>query len=160
MKVCIYTVNNGCERDSFRNSFLRVSVSKVSGLETLNIAKKWFIKIFTIQLFFICCIFRQETTKIRRKNARNLKKFYSEVITTFFKNISAKCTNFEVSSLGLEFQVSSLGVFDEVSVLSQNFNKFSVSQVTVSTTSLLCGSSWKHPLSSTALLVIFFAWPF
>ena len=34
---------------------------------------------------------------------------------TFFKRISANCTNFEVSSLGLELQVSSLGVFDEVS---------------------------------------------
>jgi len=30
--------------------------------------------------------------------------------------ILAKCSNFEVSSLGLNFQVSSLGVFDEVSV--------------------------------------------
>jgi len=28
-----------------------VSVSKVSGLETLNIAKKWFIKIHVIQRF-------------------------------------------------------------------------------------------------------------
>jgi len=28
-----------------------VSVSKVSGLEILNIAKKWFIKIFIIQIF-------------------------------------------------------------------------------------------------------------
>jgi len=41
-----------------------------------------------------------------------------EVVTTFFWKISAKSTNFEVSSLGLEFQVSSLGlgIFDEVSV--------------------------------------------
>jgi len=49
-------------------------------------------------------------------------------MTTFQRNISPKCTNFEVSSLAIEFQVSSLGVFDEVSV--------SVSKVTVSTTSL------------------------
>jgi len=41
---------------------------------------------------------------------------------TFFKTSSAKCTNFEVSSLGLELQVSSLGVFDEVSVSFRNFN--------------------------------------
>jgi len=34
-----------------RDAFLRVSVSKVSGLETLNIAKKWFGKIFIIQQF-------------------------------------------------------------------------------------------------------------
>jgi len=53
-------------------------------------------------------------------------------MTTFFFN-SAKCANFEVSSLGLELQVSSLGleVFVEVSVSSRNFN-----QVSVSTTSL------------------------
>ena len=44
------------------------------------------------------------------------KKINSEVIT-HQKNL-AKCTNFEVSSLGFELQVSSLGlgVFDEVSV--------------------------------------------
>jgi len=35
-----------------------VSVSKVSGLETLNIAKKWFIKISVIQRFFVCSICR------------------------------------------------------------------------------------------------------
>jgi len=40
-------------RDSCRDKFLRVlvSVSKVSGLDTLHIAKKWFIKIFIIQRF-------------------------------------------------------------------------------------------------------------
>jgi len=69
------------------------------------------------------------------------KKIKSELITTFFKKLSAKCTNFEVSSLGLgpEHQVSSLGlgVFDEVSVSSRNFNQVSVSKVTVSTTSLV-----------------------
>jgi len=60
----------------------------------------------------------------------------------FFWKISAKCTNFEVSSLGLELQVSSLGlglgIFDEISVSSRNFNQVSVSvsKVTVSTTSL------------------------
>jgi len=62
-----------------------VSVSKVSGLETLNFAKKWFIKISIIQRFFVCCICRKETTKTRRKNARNSKKFKSEVMT-FKKN--------------------------------------------------------------------------
>jgi len=53
--------------DSSRDTFLRVlvskvsglvSVSKVSGLETLNIVKKWFIKISTIQIFFACCFCR------------------------------------------------------------------------------------------------------
>jgi len=48
-----------------------VSVLEVLGLETSNIAKKWFIKISIIQRFF-CCICRWETTKTRRKNARNL----------------------------------------------------------------------------------------
>jgi len=47
--------------------FLRVSVSKVSGLETLNIAKNWFIKISIIKRFFVYCIFRQETTETRWK---------------------------------------------------------------------------------------------
>jgi len=39
-------------------------------------------------------------------------------MTTFKRKISAKCTNFEVSRLGLEFQESSLGlgIFHEVSV--------------------------------------------
>ena len=60
-------------------------------------------------------------------------------MTTFFQKLSAKCTNFEVSSLALELKVSSLGlgVFDEVSVSSRNFNQVSVLKVTVSTTSLL-----------------------
>ena len=72
-------------------------------------------------------------------------------MTTFFNKISEKCTNFEVSSLGLELQVSSLGlgVFDEVlvsiSVYSRNFNQdsVSVSKVTVSTTSLVLGLGWR-----------------
>jgi len=62
-------------------------------------------------------------------------------MTTFFSKIPAKCTHFEVSSLGLELQVSSLGlgVFDEALVSSRNFNQVSVSvsKVTVSTTSLM-----------------------
>jgi len=37
------------------------------------------------------------------------KKFNSEVMTTFFTKQSAKCTNFEIPSLGL-------GIFDEISV--------------------------------------------
>jgi len=38
------------------------------------------------------------------------KKFKSEVMTTFFHKISAKCTNFEISSLGRELQVWSIGL--------------------------------------------------
>jgi len=82
-----------------------VSVSKVSGLETLNIAKKWLIKISTFQRFFVCCICRQETAKTRRKNARNVKKIQVRSDDVIFKKKLTKCTNFEVSSLslGLEF---------------------------------------------------------
>ena len=35
-----------------------VWVSKDSGFETLNIAKKWFFKISAIHRFFVCCICR------------------------------------------------------------------------------------------------------
>ena len=69
------------------------------------------------------------------ENAKNLKKKL-EVRSDddIFEQISAKCANFEVSSVGL-----ALGVFDEVSVSCRNFNQvsISVSKVTVSTTSLI-----------------------
>jgi len=73
----------------------------------------------------------------RSENARDSKKVQVRSDDDIFL-IATKCTNFEVSSFGLELQVSSLGVFDEVSVSSQNFNQVSVfiSKVTVSTTSL------------------------
>jgi len=63
-----------------------------------------------------------------RKIPEIWKEFYLEVKTTFYKKLSAKCTNFEVSIFRLEFKVSSLrlGIFDEVSL----------SKVTVSITSL------------------------
>jgi len=51
----------------------------------------------------------------------------------FFK-ISVKCTNFEVSSLGLEVQVSVSGFL--MKSRSRSFNQASVSKVTVSTASL------------------------
>jgi len=105
-------------RDSSRDPFLRVSVSKVSGLETLNIAKKWCSKISIIQRFLFVVFAGKKQSKQVGKVPEIRKKFNLEVMTTFFQEISAKCTNFEVSSLGLEFQVSSLGlrIFDEVSV--------------------------------------------
>jgi len=94
---------------------------------------------FLNSTIFVCCICRWETTKIRRKNDRNLKKIQVRSDDDIKKKL-AKCTNYEVSSLCLEFQVSSLGlgVFDEVSVSSRNFNHVlvSVSKVTVSTSSL------------------------
>jgi len=85
---------------------------------------------------------QEKTTKTRRKNARNLKKIQVRSDDDIFKKNLAKCTRFEVSSLGLELQVSSLslglGVFGEVSVSSLNFNQVLVSdsKVMVSTTSL------------------------
>jgi len=126
-------------RDSSQDPFLRVPVSKVlglvtvsrvSGLETLNIAKKWFIKISIIQIFFFVVFAGKKQPKHIGKMPEIWKKFKSEVMTTFSFFYLAKCTNFEVSSLGL-------GVFDEVSVSSRNFNLVSVSKVTVSTTSLV-----------------------
>jgi len=53
--------------DASRDPFLQVSVSKVSGLisvskttglETLNVAKKWYSKISIIRQIFVCCICR------------------------------------------------------------------------------------------------------
>jgi len=70
-----------------------------------------------------------------RKNARNLKKLEVRSDDDIFF-ISAKCTKFEVSSLELQVSSLGLGVFDEVSVSPRNFNRVSVSKVTVSTTSL------------------------
>ena len=89
-------------------------------------------------------VFAGKTTKTRRKNARNLKKIQVRSDDDIFSKQLAKCTKFEVSSLGLglELQVSSLslglGVFGEVSVASLNFNQVLVSdsKVMVSTTSL------------------------
>ena len=65
------------------------------------------------------------------RGPQNSQRVKSEVMTTFFLKISIKCTNFEVSSLG---------ILDEVSISSRNFNQVSVSvsvsKVTVSTKSL------------------------
>jgi len=50
----------GLETPKLQDSFLRVSVSKVSGLISVTKVtglKKWFDKI-SIQRFFICCICR------------------------------------------------------------------------------------------------------
>jgi len=44
--------------DLCRGPFLQFSILKATGLETLNIAKKWFSKISIIQHFFVCCICR------------------------------------------------------------------------------------------------------
>jgi len=99
-------------RDESQDPFLRVSISvskvsglvsisKATGLETLNIVKKWYNKIsITQQILFVYLQVRNNQN--RSENARNLKKKFN-----WRKKNSAKCTNFEVSSFG---------IFDEVSV--------------------------------------------
>jgi len=50
----------------------------------LNIEKKWFIKIFIIQRFFV--VFSgKKTSKTRRKNARNLNKIQLRSDNDLFK---------------------------------------------------------------------------
>ena len=83
--------------DKSRDPFLRVSVSKVSGLETLNIAKKWFVKISIIQRFVFVVYASKKQQKHVGKNARDLKKIQVRSDEDIFMKISAKCTNFEVS---------------------------------------------------------------
>jgi len=56
-----------------RDPFLRVSVSKVSGLETLSIAKKWFIKIYIIQRFCLLYLQVRNNQNISEK-CQKLKK--------------------------------------------------------------------------------------
>ena len=60
-------------------------------------------------------------------------------MTKFFWKFSAKSTEFEVSSLGLDFQVSVSEFL--MKSRSRSFNQVSVSKVTVSTTSLVEGIS-------------------
>ena len=92
-----------------------VSVSKATGLETKNNAKKWCSKIFIIQRFFVCCICRWEKTKSDRKMPEIIKdstmKWWRHLLKYFG-------TMHKFWNLGLEFQVSrlSLGIFDEVAV--------------------------------------------
>ena len=77
----------------FRDPFLRVSVSKATGL--LNIAKKWLSKTSKFNEISLL-YFRPRNNKTDRKNARNLKIFNLEVMTTFFKKFSAKFKIFEI----------------------------------------------------------------
>jgi len=81
-------------RDSSRDPFLRVSVSKVSGLvsvskaarlETLNVAKKWFSKVPIIKRFLFVVFSGKKQQKHVGKMPEIRKKFTSEVITTFLK---------------------------------------------------------------------------
>jgi len=49
--VLLENIPLNSSRDPFLRVSVSVSVSKVSDLETLNIAKKWFIRICMIQRF-------------------------------------------------------------------------------------------------------------
>jgi len=60
-------------RDLSRDPFLRVSVSKVSGLETLNIAKIWFINIYIIQIFLFVVFAGKKQPKHMGKMPETLK---------------------------------------------------------------------------------------
>ena len=78
-----------------------VLVSMATGLETLDIAKKWLSKISIFQRFlFVAFAGKKTTTKRSEKCHKFEKKFNFEVKTIFYKKKSAKSTNFEVSSLG------------------------------------------------------------
>jgi len=91
------------------------SVLMVSGLETLNIILQRDGLKNLYNSTIVCLLYLQvRNNQTCRKMPEIWKKFKSEVMT--FKKISAKCTNFEVSSLALELQVSNLAVFDESSV--------------------------------------------
>ena len=59
-----------------------VSVSKVSGLETLNIAKKWFIKIFVIHKFFVVFAGKKQTKHVGKMPEIG-KNFKSNAMTIY-----------------------------------------------------------------------------
>ena len=113
-----------CECDAcLKSSTLRVGVKTLhntihttaqpqhdGGKSYLRIIKKRQSNERTCQLlirmsssFRLC---EKKTTKTRRKIVSNLKKFISEVMTTYFK-ISAKCTNLKSRTLCLESQTRS-----------------------------------------------------
>ena len=77
-----------------RDPFLRVSVSQVSGLETLNIAKKWLSEISIIQqLLFV--VFAGKKLQSRSEKCQKFeKKINLEVMTTFFVTKIGKMQKF------------------------------------------------------------------
>ena len=114
-----------------------VSVSKVSGFETLNIAKNWFNKISITEPFLVCCIFRWEATKTCRKNYRNLKKIRFRNNNDVFKINFGKIHKFwSLESLSRTSSLESRSWSFRWSLglgSSGNFNQVSVSKITVST---------------------------
>ena len=66
-----------------------VLVSMATGLETLNIAKKWLSKISAFQRFlFVAFAGKKTTTKRSEKFHKLEKKFNLEVMTIFYKKAS------------------------------------------------------------------------
>ena len=97
-----------------RDPFLRVSVSIVSSLvsvlktadlETLNIAMKWYSKIYiTQQLLFVVFAGKKQPKPVEK-----MPEIWNKIRLRSddgIKKTSAKSTNFEVSSLGIFGEVS------------------------------------------------------
>jgi len=123
-------------RDESRDPFLQVSVSKVSGLvsvsksaglETLNIAKKWYSKISIIQQILFVVFAGKKQPKPVRKNARSLKNIQLRSNDIFLKiRQNAQILKSRVSVSGFLMRSR-----------SRSFNQIPISKVTVSTTSLI-----------------------
>ena len=104
--------------DGVSRPILWVSISKVSCLETLNIAKKLFIKISAIQRFlFVVFAGRKQPKHIEK--CQKFEKSQVRSDNEILWKISAKFTNSEVSVLNFKsrvseflLQVSSLGRLD------------------------------------------------
>ena len=85
-----------------------VSVSKVSGLETLNITNKWFITISIIQRFSFVVFAGKKQPKHVGRMPEIWKKFKSEVMTKFFQNFlqNGQIVKSRVSVLNFKSRVS------------------------------------------------------
>ena len=100
----------------FRDPYLRVSVSKFSGLVpvskatgldhkpiSLNIARTWLSKTSVIQKVFSLLCWQVRNNENRWEKCQKFEKSLTwEVVTTFCWKFLAKSTNFEASSLGPE----------------------------------------------------------
>ena len=60
-----------------------VLVSMATGLETLNIAKKWLCRISIIQRILLVAFAGKKTTKKRSEKCHKFEKFNLEVMTIF-----------------------------------------------------------------------------
>jgi len=100
-------------------------VLMATGLETLNIAKKWLSKISIIQRFLFVVFAGKNNQKRSEKCHKFEKKFNLEVMTIFYKQIRQ---NPQI----LKSRVSEILIKSR----SRSFNQVSVSTVKVSTASL------------------------